>query len=247
MLDQYKELQKILLAKIEELQTYYSEKGNGRRTEEGLKELCSKLLENRFHLVALGQFKRGKSTFINSVLGDSLPPTSVIPLISIVTVLKYEEKEAIEKALGMDGIRIYPLSARMALEGKQTGDPDLVKRSGLPLFDKVLGDFLLKAKGKTILRNALNSARKLLADKEMAIELESRAIATPLDELEEKIKVFQAKMEAVKQDREDTHYYFEGEINRLIDLLDRDLERLKEREIPRLLSQLEETGKSYED
>jgi hypothetical protein len=123
----------------------------------------------------------------------------------------------------MDGIHIYPLSARMALEGKQAVDPDLVGRSGLPRLDKVLGEFLLKAKGKIILRNALNSARKLLADEEMAIELESRALATPLDELEDKIKVFQEKMDAVKQDREDTRYYFEGEINRLIDLLDRDL------------------------
>jgi len=81
----------------------------------------------------------------------------------------------------------------------------------------------------------------------MAIELESRALATPLDELEEKIKVFQAKMEAVKQDREDTRYYFDGEINRLIDLLDRDLQRLKDREIPRLLGELETIGKSHDD
>jgi hypothetical protein len=156
-------------------------------------------------------------------------------------------REAIEKALGMDGMRVYPLSARMALEGKQAGETDLVERSGLPLFDKVLEDFLLKAKGKTILLNALNSARNLLADEEMAIELESRAIGTPLDELEGKIKVFQSKMDSVKQDREDTRYYFEGEINRLIDLLDRDLERLKDREIPRLLDELEATGKSHED
>lgn len=378
MLDRYKELREILLEKIEVLQAHYSQRGDG-RVEKGLEALQMKLLEDRFHLVVLGQFKRGKSTFINSILGDSLLPTSVIPLTSIVTVLKYGEKEAvevlfengsrrviqraelavyvtergnpgnakgvkqveisfpsqylkdgvsiidtpgvgstfenntemtysylpnvdaalfllavdppvsqaevsfltdvrqyvekiffiqnkidylsetereesmtfsketIEKALGTDGILIYPLSARMALEGKKTGDPDLFERSGLPLFDKVLGDFLLKAKGKTILRNALNSARKLLADEEMAVELESRAIATPLDELEEKIKVFQGKMEAVQRDREDTRYYFDGEINRLIDLLDRDLDRLKEREIPRLLNKLESIGKDRED
>lgn len=110
----------------------------------------------------------------------------------------------------------------------------------------VLGDFLLKAKGKTILNNALNSARRLLADEVMAVELESRAIATPLDELERKIKAFQEKMAAVQQDREDTRYYFDGEINRLIDLLDRDLDRLKEREIPRLLNELEIKGKEQE-
>jgi hypothetical protein len=65
--------------------------------------------------------------------------------------------------------------------------------------------------------------------------------------LEAKIKVFQAKMQSVQQDREDTRYYFEGEINRLIDLLDRDLNRLKEREIPKLLDELETEGKEHED
>jgi hypothetical protein len=156
-------------------------------------------------------------------------------------------KEAIEKALGLGGIHIFPLSARLALQAKQTGDDALLRKSGLPLFMDALGDFLLKAKGKTLLRNALNSARRLLADEEMAVELELRAIATPLDKLEEKIKVFQQKMQAVQQDREDTRYYFDGEINRLIDLLDRDLERLKEREIPNLLEELETQAKKQED
>lgn len=378
MLDLYKEFRNKILEKIEELQAYCSQMGKG-NVGETLRELSKKLLENRFHLVVLGQFKRGKSTFINSVLGDPVLPTSVVPLTSIVTLLKYGEhetvqvmfdqgshrtitrqeladyvtergnpanekgvrrveisfpseylkdgvsiidtpgvgstfenntemtysylpnvdaalfllavdppisqaevaflkdvrqhvekiffiqnkidymrpeereeslafsREVIEKTMGLEGIHIYPLSARLALEGKQTGDEDLISKSGLPLFMNALSDFLLKAKGKTILNNALNSARRLLADEEMAVELESRAIATPLDELEAKIKVFQEKMQAVQQDREDTRYYFDGEINRLIDLLDRDLDRLKEREIPRLFNELEEEGKRYDD
>jgi signal recognition particle receptor subunit beta len=55
----------------------------------------NKLLENRFHLVVLGQFKRGKTTFINAILGEPLLPTAVIPLTSVLTLIHYGEKKKI--------------------------------------------------------------------------------------------------------------------------------------------------------
>jgi GTP-binding protein EngB required for normal cell division len=39
-------------------------------------------------LVVLGQFKRGKSTLINALLGADLLPTAVVPLTSIVTIIQ---------------------------------------------------------------------------------------------------------------------------------------------------------------
>jgi hypothetical protein len=60
MLDRYTELRKILLEKIEDLQSYCSQRHKA-RVEQSLKELCSKLMENRFHLVILGQVKRIKA------------------------------------------------------------------------------------------------------------------------------------------------------------------------------------------
>ncbi len=51
----------------------------------------NKLNENVFNLVVLGQFKRGKTTLINSLLGKELLPAAVVPLTSIVTVISYGE------------------------------------------------------------------------------------------------------------------------------------------------------------
>jgi ribosome biogenesis GTPase A len=48
-----------------------------------------KLQANRFHLVVLGQFKRGKTTFINALLGEELLPVGVVPVTSVVTLLRY--------------------------------------------------------------------------------------------------------------------------------------------------------------
>jgi GTPase SAR1 family protein len=51
--------------------------------------LRQRLEEGRFHLAVLGQFKRGKSTLLNSFLGEALLPTSVVPLTAIPTFLQY--------------------------------------------------------------------------------------------------------------------------------------------------------------
>jgi hypothetical protein len=52
-----------------------------------LTELKDRLAEGRFHLAVLGQFKRGKSTFLNALLGYPLLPSSVLPLTAIPTFL----------------------------------------------------------------------------------------------------------------------------------------------------------------
>ena len=53
-----------------------------------LLELRERIDEGRFHLAVLGQFKRGKSTFLNALLGEALLPTSVVPLTMIPTFIK---------------------------------------------------------------------------------------------------------------------------------------------------------------
>jgi GTP-binding protein EngB required for normal cell division len=52
-------------------------------------ELIVKLAEDRFTLAVLGQFKRGKSSLVNAIIGRDLLPTGVLPLTSAITVLKY--------------------------------------------------------------------------------------------------------------------------------------------------------------
>jgi tRNA U34 5-carboxymethylaminomethyl modifying GTPase MnmE/TrmE len=53
-----------------------------------ISELQGRLTEERFHLAVLGQFKRGKSTLLNALIGEPLLPTGVVPLTSIPTFLR---------------------------------------------------------------------------------------------------------------------------------------------------------------
>ena len=60
-----------------------------------LNELEEKVRANMLQLVVLGQFKRGKTTLINALLGAELLPTAIIPLTSIITVLQYGTREKV--------------------------------------------------------------------------------------------------------------------------------------------------------
>jgi len=58
------------------------------RESENLLDLQNRLLEGRFHLAVLGQFKRGKSTLLNALLGEVVLPTAIVPLTAIPTFVR---------------------------------------------------------------------------------------------------------------------------------------------------------------
>jgi GTPase Era involved in 16S rRNA processing len=65
-------------------------------------ELQERLAEERFHLAILGQFKRGKSSLLNAILGAPLLPTGVVPLTSIPTFLRAGQRRSV-RVLFHDG------------------------------------------------------------------------------------------------------------------------------------------------
>ena len=66
--------------------------GGRPETERALRELVSRLKENRFVLVVLGEFKRGKSTLINALLGREVVPSGVTPLTTVATEIQYSDE-----------------------------------------------------------------------------------------------------------------------------------------------------------
>lgn len=58
--------------------------------------LRRKLAGSIFNLVVAGEFKRGKSSVVNALLGADVLPTGVIPLTSMVTVLRHGTAPAVE-------------------------------------------------------------------------------------------------------------------------------------------------------
>jgi small GTP-binding protein len=60
---------------------------------ERLRDLFTRLAEDRFNLVVVGRFSRGKTSLMNAILGTDRLPTGIAPLTSVITTVTYGSKE----------------------------------------------------------------------------------------------------------------------------------------------------------
>ncbi|MHB1041220.1 MAG: dynamin family protein [Eubacteriales bacterium] len=327
---------------------------------EYLGEIKQRLVQGRFNLVVLGEFKRGKTTFLNALLGAKLLPTAVVPLTSIITLIEYGERtkaevvflngdtreitlddlpayvteegnpsnekkvklvkvenpspylkdgvvlidtpgvgsiyqnntdetynylprvdaaifllssdqpisqseleflkdivqysaktffvlnkidyltgEDMQKALeysgrvltekvGLTEVNIYPLSAKLALEGKINGDMEKLKASRLPVFTDKLENFLLAEKGRTAISAACGKSSKVAGEIHLGLELEMKALEIPIEELKAKIGLFDDMVKGLRQEQEDNGYIFRGEMDKVYHELEREITRFQE-------------------
>jgi small GTP-binding protein len=337
-----------------------------------LTQLIDKLRENRFNLVVMGAFKRGKSTLINALLGESLLPTAIVPLTSVVTILGYGEhlnievlfhngerkiisqpelveyitekgnprnqkglrevaitypseylkdgvriidtpgvgsvyshntevaynylpqvdaaifvvtvdpplsaaeqeflkdireyvhklfvvlnkvdyvdeaqrQEALEFTtqvlqanLATEQVMIFPLSAKLALDGKVAGRPELLEASLLPEFEHHLRQFLYKEKGRVLLISCISGALKIITDSTLALKVERQASSMPLKELAEKIARFDQELLGLEKERELSLLLLDGRIKGVIGEIETDLNAFKQATIINLRRQMEE-------
>lgn len=59
---------------------------------ERVRHLAARLDEGWLNVVVLGEFKRGKSTFVNALIGKPLLPMGVVPITSVVTLVTWGDR-----------------------------------------------------------------------------------------------------------------------------------------------------------
>lgn len=361
----YSHLKSELLRCIDEMLTIEAVRGCP------CEELREKIEKNTFNLVVVGQFKRGKTSLINALLGADILPVAVVPLTSIVTIMTYGDalrikvyfndgkvaeikpeslpeyvtekgnpknikdvkevvitypssylkdgvrlidtpgvgsiyqhntdvayqylpksdaalfllsvdqpmskaeldflrdvkeysnkiffllnkadylnekdlqesidfsKSVLKEAMGTD-VRIFPVSARLALEGKISGSEDMVQKSRLPEFSEVLNRFLMEEKGKILILSVTSNLMRIISQARFEIELELKSLTAPLEELKMKVGVFENKKQEVMLEKQDFDILLDGETKRLLkNILDEDIEKFKKDLIPQVMANLE--------
>jgi GTPase Era involved in 16S rRNA processing len=73
------------LSRLAEIATGLGE----RSTAEDICQLVSRVNEGRFFVACVGQFKRGKSTLLDALVGEEILPTGVVPVTTVPTLLRY--------------------------------------------------------------------------------------------------------------------------------------------------------------
>jgi len=56
---------------------------------ERAQRLAERIAAQRFHIAVLGEFKRGKSTLVNALIGQELLPSGVVPLTAVATEVHF--------------------------------------------------------------------------------------------------------------------------------------------------------------
>jgi len=93
-------------------------------------ELKIRVQEGKLKVIVIGEFNRGKSTFINALLGDSVLPTAVRPTTATINIVNYgDEPEAIVNF--KDGhkqkIDIEKLEEYVTVQGRELADVKFVE------------------------------------------------------------------------------------------------------------------------
>ena len=115
------------------LATLATELGSERVTGEA-RDLALRLTEGRFYVACVGQFKRGKSTLIGALIGESLLPTGFVPVTAVPTVIRFGTvKSARIRSAGGEwkGIALHELEQYVSEEY----NPENTKRvAGVEVF-----------------------------------------------------------------------------------------------------------------
>lgn len=167
----------------------FFQKRSVREAAERCQELLVQLAEDRFNLAVVGQFKRGKSTLMNAILGRDLLPTGLLPLTSAITTLCYGPTEHVflrRKGWRLEQeVPLAQLSAYITERGNPGNEKELIEaRVELPVPFLRRGLHFIDTPGIGSARRE-NTATTYAFLPQMAAVIFVTSVEAPLSEAEE--------------------------------------------------------------
>ncbi len=115
---------------------------------EEARELAARVVEGRFYAACVGQFKRGKSTLLNALVGREVVPTGYVPVTAVPTVIRFgDELHARVRMQGgfwldvdLPDLKLYVTEEfnpenKKAVEGAEVFVPSFLLSSGMCFVD----------------------------------------------------------------------------------------------------------------
>jgi ribosome biogenesis GTPase A len=97
-------------------------------------EVVKKLEADRFHLVVVGEFNHGKTTFVNALLGKPVLPVGVTPTTAVIHHLVYADEPRARAVLESGDEELLPFDAvkSFSVGGERRSDPVRYLEVGYP-------------------------------------------------------------------------------------------------------------------
>ena len=67
-----------------------------------VRQLADRMQKQEMTLAVIGQFKRGKTSLVNRILGDDILPVGIVPITAAVTRIRYQQQDGAEQAAGTE-------------------------------------------------------------------------------------------------------------------------------------------------
>jgi GTP-binding protein EngB required for normal cell division len=115
---------------------------------EEARELAARVSEGRFYVACVGQFKRGKSTLLNALVGHAVVPTGFVPVTAVPTVIRFGDelhafvrmRDGAWRDIAMSDLKEYVTEElnpenKKAVEGAEVFVPSPLLSSGMCFVD----------------------------------------------------------------------------------------------------------------
>jgi GTP-binding protein EngB required for normal cell division len=115
---------------------------------EEARDLAARVSEGRFYVACIGQFKRGKSTLLNALVGHAVLPTGFVPVTAVPTVIRFGDephahvrmRDGAWRDIDMPDLKEYVTEDRnpenkKAVEGAEVFVPSPLLSSGMCFVD----------------------------------------------------------------------------------------------------------------
>jgi predicted GTPase len=98
------------------------------------RSLAERISEGRFYVACIGQFKRGKSSVLNALVGDSLLPTGVVPVTTVPTIVRYGSQAAARVRLEARGWTDIPVKTVDEYVSEEKNPENVKQVAALEIF-----------------------------------------------------------------------------------------------------------------
>ena len=85
----------VLYEQLRGLQSVAERYPDGKNCAAQIRETADRIVSQLYRVAVIGEFKRGKSSLINAIIGADVLPTDILPMTAAITRVTYGEKRQI--------------------------------------------------------------------------------------------------------------------------------------------------------
>ena len=150
-------------------------------------------------------------------------------------------KQALKDHVGIgEEAHVFCVSARAALQARLSGDEAGWVKSGMQAVQEHLVDFLANQKSAALQEAIRRKAQPVISDAPLRIGISLESLRMPIEQLEERMRLLQTKLDEVESQRVAQLDVLEGDRKRMVALLEDQAAQLRGKARSRLLEVVRE-------